>query len=277
MSARSRRAPPAWRAYTGQLAWPTLLLAAVVLVGFVSTSVAAASGAVPLWAGALGNLGWVYLAFTPAHEAAHGNIGGTKRWAWLDRGVGWVCALLFFAPFPAFEAVHLRHHGTVNREGRDPDLWVAGGSTPAIAARCLTIMPHYYWVFLGAMGGESPKLRRARAVAVAALVALGGLGSGLVAAGLGWELLVLWLLPAWLASGVLALVFDWLPHQPHADPGRYTNARVILAPGLPLLMLWQNYHLVHHLWPRVPFYRYGTVFAAMRPELEAEGSPIVSL
>jgi len=266
-----------WRAHAGHLAWPTLLLTAAVFVAFAATWTSVLAGSLPLWLGAVLNTVWIYVAFTPMHEAAHGNIGGTRARAWLDRSVGWACSLLFLAPFPAFEAVHLRHHGTVNREGRDPDLWVAGGHAPAVAARCLTIIPHYYVVFLGQLGSSSPKLRRARMVAVAALLALAALAAGLVWAGYGWPLLVLWLLPSWLASGLLAMAFDWLPHQPHADPGRYTNARVVLAPGLPLLMLWQNYHLVHHLWPRVPFYRYGTVFAASRPELEAHGSPIVEL
>ena len=42
-------------------------------------------------------------------------------------------------------------------------------------------------------------------------------------------------------------------------------------------MLGQNYHLVHHLWPRVPFYRYGRVFYESREELESHGAEIVEL
>ncbi len=38
-----------------------------------------------------------------------------------------------------------------------------------------------------------------------------------------------------------------------------------------------GYHLVHHLFPRVPFYRYGTCFHALRPDLEARGADIVDL
>lgn len=28
---------------------------------------------------------------------------------------------------------------------------------------------------------------------------------------------------------------------------------------LTLALLWQNYHIVHHLYPSIPFYRYGVV------------------
>jgi len=42
-------------------------------------------------------------------------------------------------------------------------------------------------------------------------------------------------------------------------------------------LLGQNLHLVHHLFPRVPFYRYRAVFEAARARIEAEGAPVVRL
>ncbi len=60
---------------------------------------------------------------------------------------------------------------------------------------------------------------------------------------------------------VLAWWFDWLPHHDLEDTqqeNRYraTRNRVgsewILTP----LLLSQNYHLVHHLHPSIPFHRY---------------------
>jgi len=39
-------------------------------------------------------------------------------------------------------------------------------------------------------------------------------------------------------------------------------------------LLGQNYHLIHHLWTTIPWYRYQRVFRAIRPELEARGSRI---
>ncbi|MFM8265706.1 MAG: fatty acid desaturase [Acidimicrobiia bacterium] len=33
-------------------------------------------------------------------------------------------------------------------------------------------------------------------------------------------------------------------------------------------MLGQDHHLIHHLYPRVPFYRYRALYHEIRPSLE---------
>jgi fatty acid desaturase len=83
--------------------------------------------------------------------------------------------------------------------------------------------------------------------------------------------------PGWLATALLALLFDWLPHHPHTVQGRYTDTRAIPSRVLEVLLLGQNLHLVHHLWPSVPWYRYGVVFREAEHALRAKGSPIVDL
>jgi fatty acid desaturase len=89
-------------------------------------------------------------------------------------------------------------------------------------------------------------------------------------AGFGLQLLALWVLPGWLAGGLLAFAFDWLPHHPHGDTGRFTNARMLDGGWLlTVLMVGQDAHLVHHLWPKVPFYRYHAVYRAVAAELPA--------
>ena len=98
----------------------------------------------------------------------------------------------------------------------------------------------------------------------------------MIALGYGIEALCLWLIPTWIASGALGFVLDWIPHHPHTNTGRWTNARILDCSWLTVPMLGQNYHLVHHLWPRVPFYRYGILFHAQRELLISHGSPIVS-
>ncbi len=90
---------------------------------------------------------------------------------------------------------------------------------------------------------------------------------GLVAAGFGSEVLLYWFLPGRIAIVMLVLTFSVLPHVPHEvtqnnDKFRATNVRLghewLLSP----LLLNQNYHLVHHLYPTVPFYRYLAVWRA---------------
>lgn len=269
---------PAWRRHAGELAWPTLLLALAVCAGHAAATWAAASGHLGLGAAFAINTLAAYLAFTPAHEAAHGNIHGRHaRLGFLDPLVGWLSAVLLAAPFSAFRVIHLAHHSHTNDPQRDPDYWVAGKSAIGVAARCLTIVPHYYAHFLFGATSRTQGAGSARASTIAGLVLVLGGAALAVATGHGGAVLALWLGPALLASGLLAFGFDWLPHVPHRERGRYRDTRALLFPGLGLLLVGQNLHLVHHLYPRVPFYRYAACFRALRPELEAEGALVVDL
>jgi fatty acid desaturase len=135
----------------------------------------------------------------------------------------------------------------------------------------------YEWDFFF---GAVSRTRGAKAVRGQSLLAVGGLVVGLViliALGLGWEALWLWVVPGLVAATLLAFAFDWVPHHPHSVQGRYVDTRIVAFPMLTLPMLWQNYHLIHHLYPRIPFYRYGACFRELRPELESKGAPIREL
>jgi beta-carotene hydroxylase len=35
----------------------------------------------------------------------------------------------------------------------------------------------------------------------------------------------------------------------------------------------QNYHLIHHLWPSIPWFEYQPAYRATKPLLDAKGSP----
>ena len=57
---------------------------------------------------------------------------------------------------------------------------------------------------------------------------------------------------------------------------RFRATHVFPNPVLTPLLLCQNYHLIHHLYPAVPFYRYGRIYQAIRLELEARGVHVQS-
>ncbi len=268
---------PTWKTFTGGFATATVVLSAVALSGFAVSTALAVSGAIPIWAAVLINTICGYLAFTPAHEAAHGNIHGTAHsWRWLNEGIGWACGVILLAPFSAFRVLHLTHHSHTNDPEKDPDYHVVGHPV-AVVLRCLTIVPYYYWDFLfgpTSRTGAAQKARRSVLLGTTAYGLVIVLGTGL---GFGEFIVWLWVVPSALAGGLLALVFDWLPHVPHKSTERYFDTRVLLFPGLSILMVGQNYHLIHHLYPRIPFYRYGACFDAVRPMLEAKGANIQDL
>jgi beta-carotene hydroxylase len=40
-----------------------------------------------------------------------------------------------------------------------------------------------------------------------------------------------------------------------------------------LLIMGQNYHLIHHLWPSIPWFEYKVAYEKTKPLLDMKGSP----
>ena len=78
---------------------------------------------------------------------------------------------------------------------------------------------------------------------------------------------------------LLAFVFDYIPHWPyhatHAEnPYQATGIRLGQEWLWTPLLLSQNFHLMHHLYPLVPFYRYQRLWELKKDELLAR-SPLL--
>ena len=248
---------------------PALLIALIALAAWSASTVAALQGALPLPMAFAVNVACAYLAWTPMHEAAHGNItrAAGRR---VQALVGWSTAALLYAPFASLRKLHLQHHAHLNDRRLDPDAWVHGSSAASVVLRCLTILPRYYAAFFLARTGERSPLATTLACQLAFAAAL----AGAAWAGVLGTLLIVWPLAALIAAALLAFALDWLPHSRDDRAGGFRDARVILARGLPLVTMGHSYHLVHHAWPDVPFHRYGRVFRERRAELEAAGARI---
>jgi ring-1,2-phenylacetyl-CoA epoxidase subunit PaaE len=104
----------------------------------------------------------------------------------------------------------------------------------------------------------------------AAVIAAGGLLDLLLYVILAQRIAIVW----------LAFAFDYLPHhglhlRPSEDRLKTTRNRIGAERLLSPLLLYQNYHLVHHLHPVVPFYRYLRVWRR-NEEAYLEGGPALS-
>jgi fatty acid desaturase len=202
-----------------------------------------------------------YLAYTPLHEAAHGGIGKPLA---LNLWTGRVAGLFFYSPFKAYRHMHIEHHRHVNHESKDPDLW-SGKSFPLL--RWITQDLHYYWIFLR----DAPRLDRSvRSEAYVQMAFSLAIAAVAICFGYGKIVLWGWFLPARVAIAWLAFSFNYLPHYPHDPALRDTEfkATMIRSSGWldwPLLM--QNFHLIHHLYPKVPFYRYRRIWTVSRNRL----------
>jgi beta-carotene hydroxylase len=209
-----------------------------------------------------------YLLFTVLHDAMHGTAHQRRA---VNGVLGRVCGGVLTLPWPLFRAVHLAHHSHTNDRVRDPDLIVSRAPRALLPLWCVGVVLEYRIKFYGRRLWRSPG-QLAEAVATDALIA-GAIG--LAAAG-GWlvPLAVLWLLPVTLAVLVLAFSFDFLPHYPYDTEARYHATRIIPGRVLNLLLLGQNYHLVHHLWTTIPWYRYQAVYGQIGGELAGRGARI---
>ncbi|MEJ0028821.1 MAG: fatty acid desaturase [Rhizomicrobium sp.] len=263
------------------IAWPTLALA-VVLPGTLLTVIyLGLSDRWPLWVCTPILAVVSYAHYTLVHEAIHGNVvGRPRRFYGINTVVGWIGALGMGAGWPVLQRTHVLHHAHTNTE-RDPDIFVKGTLGQLIGKWAVAVFMNL--VPLALLKPFAPvryqrlrkiltasEIAQTSAVTVLTLVLLAAsLATGHFAA---W--LLLWFVPIRAAMLMLNILFQWLPHYPFDRTDRYGNTRISLWLGGRFATLQQNLHLMHHLWPSVPFYNYRRLYVALRPVLIAEGSPI---
>ncbi len=253
---------------------PTVVLFAASFLLFAVNLILALS--TDMWSGAAG-FGLVavqsillYVLFTPMHEAVH-RVASKRRW--LNEAILAVTGLCFASDGRLFRRIHLAHHAYTNRGAIDPDHFTAHPRLVWRWVKSFALVGHYYRYVLTQLR-KAVGLRQAMvsvAIPVVALLAA-------VAAGKGQALMLGWLVPWFLAQGVLGFVFTSWPHHPGKDSSRVGNTRILLAPkAVQWLMLSQNLHLVHHYKPDVPWYRYDAYWQEHGAKLVAQGAFVETL
>ena len=262
-------------------AWGTVGLFVFEVSLWAVSGYGAIVGLWPIWVSFLLSTAAIYMNYTPHHEAIHGNIAGANRnLIWLNDTIGTITGLIFFHGFTMHRITHLTHHAYTNDPVKDPDHWAHGKFSWMVIIRCLSILvPHEIFGWRIARKAANGRVTMARSVVEHTI----SYGAMLVLVFTGhWDAaLFAFILPAIVSSGILAFTFDWLVHHPHQNPvtDRYRTSNVYLFPEpahtvLTVLYIWQNYHIIHHLYPRVPFYRYTGIFDQIRPLLIARGTCI---
>lgn len=255
-----------------EIAWPLVGLFAGLWAGLIGVSFAAVSGVFPIWAGTLINFALFYVLSDFNHEATHRNISGARsEMKWFNDLLGQIGSFPFFLPFAAFKAVHLAHHRMTNHPTLDGDMWFAGKNFFDVLARASGLLVGYE-IMLHRLARHG-FVTRATIISIwVQRVVILGIIAAAFALGVGYEVFMLWTLPClmvMIALGFLAFAV----HYPHESREKYKNTNIWLAnkPKHWLIVaasVNQNYHLIHHLHPRIPFYRYARAFDQLRPELE---------
>jgi beta-carotene hydroxylase len=203
----------------------------------------------------------LHMAGTVIHDASH-NVAHRDRI--VNAFLGHGSALMLGFAFPVFTRVHLQHHAHVNDPKNDPDHFVStGGPLWLIAAR---FFYHEIFFFKRRLWRKYELLEWFLSrLFVGAIVYV-----SCVYDFLGY-ILNFWFCPALVVGLALGLFFDYLPHRPFQERDRWKNARVYPSPVLNILILGQNYHLIHHLWPSIPWYYYQPAYRATKPLLDEKG------
>ncbi|MGV8995439.1 MAG: fatty acid desaturase family protein [Parvibaculaceae bacterium] len=262
--------------------WLIILWTAFGLSVLGASTWAGLTGALPLWAAFLINVYFMFFIFATMHEASHGNIGHGKS-AWLNSVLGWICGHVNMVPYRGWGDLHVWHHSHVNNGALDPDEWVKGYNPFNVVFRAATIPQHYLYFY-----AKSRAYAQVRGgyfayfwIVMTWVITL-SIGSYVWATTGDYKLLVLWPLAGYMNIFIMGMMFVWFPHFPRAGKGRTDNSTTYVFHGITgTLMrpfdLWQSYHLVHHAFPRVPFYAQGRLFNDIRHHIEADGSAIVEI
>jgi beta-carotene hydroxylase len=215
----------------------------------------------PHWLSFVMNIVALHISGTVIHDACH---QAAHRHKLINAMLGHGSALMLAFAFPVFTRVHLQHHAHVNDPENDPDHFVStGGPLWLIAVR---FFYHEVFFFKRRLWRKYELLEwflsRLFVVAVVCLsVHYHFLG----------YILNFWFVPSGIVGLALGLFFDYLPHRPFVERDRWKNARVYANPVLNILILGQNYHLIHHLWPSIPWYNYQSAYYLMKPLLDQKG------
>jgi fatty acid desaturase len=241
---------------------PILLLAIICFMATAFAVVGYYQSWMPWWASLLLGFFGAFAGFTPVHEAVHGNV---SRWKPFNGFVGHVSSLLLTGAFLPYCFLHREHHLHTNEIAADPDHWSGRGPKWTLPLRWLT-QDIGYLRFYFSKWTSRPMVERTDLVLCTLLYVSLAIVTSFVDQRLCLALFFGWFIPARLALFTLAVTFSWLPHQPHVatEPIRATTVRS--SPWLTWLLLGQNFHLVHHLDPSVPFYRLANRWREKRKE-----------
>jgi len=267
--------------YMGKIAWPTVVWTVLVLSAYGAVLRAGLTHQIPL-ALSFALTSWLlYWLYTSLHEAVHSNIAGNGSGLnWLNETIGYVAGSLLGIPFTIHRSAHMAHHRSTNVMGQDPDaVFDRPGFWHGISRALFLVVNEYRDYFSGAHEASDAKTRRILWTEIAIML---GWRLTLIILGFPLGVLVLAVLANLMGVVIVGTLFAWAVHTPFDKTERYQNTSTIILPRwihapATFMWVWQNYHSIHHLFPRVPFYQYRKLFEEIRPGMDERGAPILDM
>ncbi|KAG0201831.1 hypothetical protein BGX28_005456 [Mortierella sp. GBA30] len=221
-----------------------------------------------------------FASFTPVHDGTHSSIAKGRYKKPINNLVGYLSGIPLLLPFGTYRQLHLLHHRYTNTD-KDPDVWDSRG--PMVLRFFKWFCPDYFWVRAVLSGKINAKLIDASIYYLGVFwMVRKMLKSGVS----GKDLFKYWLVPQRTAYWLLMWLFAYVPHRPAGDHQfnakdnvyKMTNVTggILNSNGfnLAIPLLNQHLHNIHHLYPQLPFTRYGAIWAKHKDALIAAGTEI---
>lgn len=215
----------------------------------------------PHWRCFITNVIALHIAGTVIHDACHQSASPNRV---VNAILGHGSALMLAFAFPVFVRVHLQHHAHVNDPENDPDHYVSTGGPLWLSP--VRFLSHEVFFFKRQLWRKYELLEWFLSRLFIAAIFYVSIQYHF----LGY-ILNFWFIPSFVVGVAQGLFFDYLPHRPHQERNRWKNARVYPSRILNLLIMGQNYHLIHHLWPAIPWYKWQPAYYATKPLLDEKG------
>lgn len=201
-----------------------------------------------------------------AHDVVHNALRMKKRSRHILLSI---YGIIVMQSGHAFRVTHLSHHATFPSP-QDPEGEAAGKSLfQAILMGPLYVPRLWYWA-MNRMRKQSNELTWM--LAEASMGGLIYLGSILL---IPFTLIpIVYVVVMTLGAWLYPLVTSHLPHSAHGDDELH-QSKSIHGKVMPYLLLGLNYHLEHHLYPRVPAYQLGKLSKRLLPYFEENEAKII--
>ncbi|HWU67435.1 MAG TPA: fatty acid desaturase [Stenotrophobium sp.] len=261
------------------IAWPTFGLFLAALALWLGALFAALNGIIPPALAIFLQSVSAFMQFTVLHDGVHRSLSRQYEGfnALVTNLAGAFLGLVGVGA--AFRYAHFKHHRHTNESGNDPDLWSGIGVVGRWMLPLQWATTDFRYGYLILKDWSSIPLSE-RLKMIGGVLLLVSVFALCVWLGHLKEVLLYWIVPSRLAILWLSFAFNYLPHHPHEveqrhNPYAATNVRKGAEPVLKWVFLYQNYHLIHHLYPSVPFYRYLKIWRKDAAEYLKRGAPVV--
>jgi len=233
----------------------------------------------PLWlASPIATLS-ILLSYLPSHEAQHNIIAGRgKPLRWLNELVGHVSTIPMVYPYRVLRATHMEHHKHTNHPDKDCDIDTHAKSNADFLLQSLKNRQPGS-ARNGAYGRCLQRIGRSELMLDAVLMQSAYLMILFVMAWTGHaiEAALLWWIPKMIAETYLTYFLAWAPHYPGTELGRYRDTRAFQSRLGNVLSMGMQFHIIHHLYPRIPLMKTPAAYRELRPILQKRGCELGGL